>query len=477
MKDWDDQFGYELVPAEVKLAFAKPDPNLKRRVDVAINTAAAEQRVRMAMVNRSLGGRGSLGGTVRGSGQSSRTSLPTLSAAALDRAGRANGFGQLRDSLPDFRSGNHRGQAPSANGGSPYGQGPQIGSVTGNGYATSGSDFNDSGAAARRMAEQMQAAANEMRSEGKAAGSLGSPADAMNPAAELSSPMGNHYADLAAPGNASQAADRLKAGRPEDGPSTRDADGSESNGSESGNLPNEPLAGDASGDSVAEPIARQRGPARRRTCLPRPLGDYGCKQSREFSSSGAPSGSSSPSGAQPSQAMQQLQNTQGAQQMQGSPTMTGSPVMMDQDMANDPRMSPPPTMDFNMQPPSGVTADLVRRQGRDWALPASVAGMHGNAIVRTIRMECYPDRFVLLSAKNQGATEVFAFFNGDVDRATLELATALRNRIEQWGPALPGGRWQPRLEVQITPHSEMRFHQLRTLMNGSGIELLGRESP
>ncbi len=186
----------------------------------------------------------------------------------------------------------------------------------------------------------------------------GSPADAMNPAAELSSPMGNHYADLAAPGNASQAADRLKAGRPEDGPSTRDADGSESNGSESGNLPNEPLAGDASGDSVPSQSLGSEGLPGDGLASRAPSATTAASNP-ESSQSGAPSGSSSPSGAQPSQAMQQLQNTQGAQQMQGSPTMTGSPVMMDQKTWRiDPRMSPPPTMDFNMQPPSGVTAEL-----------------------------------------------------------------------------------------------------------------------
>ena len=102
-------------------------------------------------------------------------------------------------------------------------------------------------------------------------------------------------------------------------------------------------------------------------------------------------------------------------------------------------------------------------------------GIRGNAIIRTIRVQCYPDRLVLLPSKSEGATEVFSYFNGDIERASLELATRLRDRIEMWGPALPGGRWQPRLEVEIKPNSQMRFHQLRTLMNGSGIELIGRE--
>ena len=50
MQDWDDQFGYELVPADVKLAFAQPDSNLKQHVEIAIREAAARQYARDAIV-------------------------------------------------------------------------------------------------------------------------------------------------------------------------------------------------------------------------------------------------------------------------------------------------------------------------------------------------------------------------------------------------------------------------------------------
>jgi hypothetical protein len=104
-------------------------------------------------------------------------------------------------------------------------------------------------------------------------------------------------------------------------------------------------------------------------------------------------------------------------------------------------------------------------------------GRGGNAIVRTIRVKCYQDRFLLVPPKARGATEMFGFSDGDIDGATLRLATAVRDRIERWGAALPGGRWQPRLEIEVMPGSETRFHQLRTLMSGSGVEIAGRASP
>ncbi|MCG8653927.1 MAG: hypothetical protein MI861_29075, partial [Pirellulales bacterium] len=75
-----------------------------------------------------------------------------------------------------------------------------------------------------------------------------------------------------------------------------------------------------------------------------------------------------------------------------------------------------------------------------------------------------------------GPTEMFGLSDGDVNRATLQLATAVRDRIARWGAAIPGGRWQPRLEVEVMPRGEARFHQLRTLMNGSGVEVAGRAS-
>ena len=72
--------------------------------------------------------------------------------------------------------------------------------------------------------------------------------------------------------------------------------------------------------------------------------------------------------------------------------------------------------------------------------------------------------------------EVFDVSDGDITRATLELATAVRDRIDRWGAAIPGGRWQPRLDVEVMSDGETRYHQLRTLMNGSGVEVQGRAS-
>lgn len=451
MQDWDDQFGYELVPGDVKLAFSQPDPNLKRRMEVAINTAVAEQQVRVAMSNRLHASRGTLP-TGSSSTQSGGSRLPTLSAAALDRAGRAAGFGRLPD--------DHRSNNPTT---SSYARGPEIGSVTRNNPVGSLSEVDDAGAAARRMAEQMQSAATEMRSGDSLAGTDGSGNPATKRSPSYTSPTGRQFAELGTDGsNRTNPLTGLAESTNEDvgGPfdasrsqaaSSSNFDGSSDSPGDSGETApiNQPMNGrETSRGADGDPAAPDSSVASSQIASNQPNAAAGNPQSFSPPASSAVSGSSA---------------------MQGSPVS-----MMDEELSADPRMAAqiPRSLQASLTPQS----ELVQRQGRDWALPESMAGLRGNAIVRTIRMQCYHDRFVLLPSKSEGATEVFSFFNGDVDRATLELATALRDRIDKWGPALPGGRWQPRLEVEITPNSQMRFHQLRTLMNGSGIELIGREA-
>ena len=105
-----------------------------------------------------------------------------------------------------------------------------------------------------------------------------------------------------------------------------------------------------------------------------------------------------------------------------------------------------------------------------------MVGMQGNAIVRAIRIECHSDHFVMLASGASGSTEVFGFNGGNanLNQAILQLAAAVRERIELWGPALPGGRWEPQLQVIIMPGSERRYSELQEGFRGSGIEVTGR---
>lgn len=133
--------------------------------------------------------------------------------------------------------------------------------------------------------------------------------------------------------------------------------------------------------------------------------------------------------------------------------------------------TPPPPQSSYSQTPSD---NLAQPGQKEWALPRSVAGMNGSSIVRTIRAKSYADRFVLVGTNRGEATEVFGVFNNDPRRAILEMATAVRDRVDRWGVALPGGRWQPSLEVEVLPGGETRFMQLQNLMRDSGVDVIAK---
>jgi hypothetical protein len=407
MLDWDDQFGYELIPAEVKLAFNRPDRQLRQRIELAVRDAVLKQQARRAIVSRSgfrpgyLADRpGQLNGTTDGKPPKR---FPVLSAKSMDQAGRASGFRDHRD--------HHFSRSRYA--ASAYGT---SGSHHGNRRGT-GAD------AAHQLDQRLRTAVGELTDGGST--SLPGP-------------------DIEATGperTARQASPSDPAGGPDQGEqSPTFAALEDASSSSQGNM--QGFAPEAGDESVGTPADRDA-PAGVRSNS----GRFGQDQAGRSAVSGQASMSPPPTTGQGG---------------------TASP--------SDPMTPPQPS------PPSIRAAELldrgrVRREGADWALPREVARSHGNAIVRTIRVQCFEDRLVLMPPPAGGATEFFGFADGEITRATLDLATAVRDRIERWGAAIPGGRWQPRLDVEVMPGGQTRFHQLRTLMRGSGVEVNGRASP
>ena len=116
MKDWDDQFGYELVPGEIELAYQNPDPELRTRIEYAVREATERQAGQsyarallggggggaVAAIGNDIGGAGQGGGGQRpastsqtgdsGSAGSSDRLPPRLSVSEMDRNGRQSGF-------------------------------------------------------------------------------------------------------------------------------------------------------------------------------------------------------------------------------------------------------------------------------------------------------------------------------------------------------------------------------------------------
>jgi hypothetical protein len=111
----------------------------------------------------------------------------------------------------------------------------------------------------------------------------------------------------------------------------------------------------------------------------------------------------------------------------------------------------------------------VKRVGKDWALPPDISSSRGTEMLRMIRVECYSDRFVLIAEGGRGVPTVIPFADGDINAASLTLATAVRDRAAGWGAAMQGARWQPVLEVAVAPGADFRYQQLTRLLDGSGL--------
>ncbi len=134
------------------------------------------------------------------------------------------------------------------------------------------------------------------------------------------------------------------------------------------------------------------------------------------------------------------------------------------------RPEPASTQD---NPPSAAapTSSPVQPRGDDWALPRGIAVGRGNEIVRYVRVEVHPDRFVILPSAGRRSVETVPIQASRINEATLRMATVVRDRVEGWGATAPGTRWSPRLKVDVKPGGEEQFLQWARLMNGSGLPI------
>ena len=439
LHEWDDQFGYELVPAEVDLAYDNPDRKLKSLVMDAIHGAVIKQHGLNALAKRAAQ-------AYNGSQPSGRRRYPRLSASAMDRRGRAAGFEDHRE---DFA----RRSAYAAQQRSAMNYQDHSGSSTGADFAR---DFDQH----LREAASELSASEESESLAKAGPLTNNPFHSTRPSTHQSQKdavdgSGGKSDQRGLNGGTAQLGDRkqpVSSHKPSSG---------------------QPSANDAHTNLYLSPIIPQEAVVRSESnpfVIPEAQGRL--ESQSQNTGSMVQSGKSAQSGNHDTASRHpQLQasgfNPNTGQSSRPSSNAQTSPTSGSQNSS--------PQSDTK-QPSATITRELVKRRGANWALPPSITHTQGNAIVRTIRVQCYPNRMVLMPPSRGGATEMFGLADNDMNRATIELASAVRDRIKRWGAAIPGGRWQPRLDVEVMPQGEQRFYQLQRLMSGSGVEISGRAS-
>lgn len=428
MKGWDDQYGYELVPDEMKLAYPETDPALNDQVDKAIAQAVMRQKTMVASSgSRGNGnGRGGPGGSSEFGGF--RGGQGRAPGDAVDGDGSGDGGsnamgGSAAGTQGDMNAG--RGQAKIPASDLPVltasNMTPPPGSLhpgrTGGSFKRTGLGGADD-QAANAAGEQSRLSDARLTEEAR----------------EINRAIGGYHSG----GTAGKSPGSSDPGGPGD--------------------PDAPVGSGRADTTSSSSYASLGGTAETN---PSATSDRFGTPSDVSSKSSAPSASVDPNAP--------LGGTQATgTTSNNNPAGTAPPPMdRNQTAADQQAASAPPTsITINGQKPP---TRKLKRAGDNWALPPNVASMAGTEMVRIIRVQCFEDRLVLLPEGGRGATNVYGFSDGDIDRASLEMASTIRDRIDRWGAGIPGGRWSPRLEVDVVPGGEPRFEQLQQSLRGSGI--------
>ena len=120
------------------------------------------------------------------------------------------------------------------------------------------------------------------------------------------------------------------------------------------------------------------------------------------------------------------------------------------------------------------TASLADTRGGNWGLPNAANG--SVPITSPIRIDCHPHRLILVPEKRLSRGKTIPLGPRTQD-AIDEFVSAVWEYMELWGSAGNGMYWRPVLSVHVAPGAESRYHDLKTLLEGSGlgVEKSGRK--
>jgi hypothetical protein len=432
LTDWDDQFGYELVPSEVELAFPNSDPTLQQKLTQAVQQASDQQS---RWVSSGAGnGRGNGSGTGNGIDHAEADGFEETDAETLLAAATNKGSSRYAAASSGTR------YAASAGGGKPHVI--SAASLSRNGYE-SGFEV---------PSEHRRSGWNDSKRGGLSNDRSGDPL-AAGDTPQLD-------ADMEAFLNSSTVSTSQEAASSQDAASSQEAATSQEAGS-----------ADESKSSTSKTVSSSRSSTNNQDTEQDT--DQDTEQASqiegEFSSFG--DGNALSDGALSKESVAGQTSVRGVGGTGGTQA-SGSPMSTDEQMAD--REKDVHKVDPEKSASGAATVNLSNpvQPGRPgWGLPQSLLGAHGNAVIRTIRLDVYEDRFVLAPASNRSAASVYSIIGSDITGSGLRMATSIRDRIESWGPATGNGRWQPRLDVNVMPGGESRFEQLDRLFRDSGYEV------
>ena len=443
MSGWDDQFGYELVDESLELAYPESEPGVAAEIEQALVLARERQAALVMAMPAKY-----------------RNYIAQGGASNDDAFEFSDDGGDMGDEWAGGSGGSGFGGGQATGGGSNNGTQASRGGFANNG---AGGSSQRSGSGSARVANP-QATSNPLSSSAsKGNGEFGF-ADQPNAA----SATGNSYL---ANGNSNTPDGSYfgSSGSASAGPLGGPSGTFSSRGSNSSYAGNDGAVNGAYGSGVGGTGGSDSSSA---------TGD----------SSGGSIGPGGPAGALGGSSSTAPTNASGT----GAASSNGMGSMAS-DAANDPTLpagavanQPAPSLNMDMtrpappqgnsqtyEPGSPQSDPVARQRGRNWAW--SEGPPSKTAVVRSIRVVCYNDRWVMMQDGTTSAQVTIPI--GRTPQASAEkLAKAIADRVSHWGIALGGGYWKPELVVDVAPDADARYAQLERLLEGSGLTVRRRTS-
>ena len=421
LKSWGTDFGYELVEQDWELQFPAPDAELADALHEVLQTARVRQNALAETVEKRhrkkqrqwYRATPTRGGVVRyGDGGGSGRGFGVNGSDAGPSGGSAWEHGPGADNPDGYQAGNPNGSIADR-----YGSGYGTGSASDSGHLASGTGGSS----------ELAAIADYAQSSGGLGGNR----------------ITNPYADLLDQPPAAEA-NHSAAGRA--GMSGTGISGAGISGSG---------AGTASTTNSADGTTTAAGTA--------------------FAGSGTPGLPGSASGSCPMSATPGLSRSFGSAQ----PANPGDPDQADTPPEGYVAGRPPretdgqPSTDGQAMPlrpgeyrPRSQAKSLADVRGHEWALRNRQQG--SVPITRAIRVDCYPDRLVLVPERGLDGGQIIGM-GPQTSQAIDPFVAALWHYMDTWGMAGQGMYWRPVLNVRVAAGAEPRFTDLMHLLEGSGL--------
>ena len=448
MSGWDDQFGYELINADMDLKFPAGVPGLKEQLADTIETAKRRQQALIAAMPRS------------------RLMVERDDSwDSIDSAYSTQGAGTNRSAVAGGTGTGLSGDGPS---GFADGSGATQEWKLVQGMANS----QVSGAIQKNSFEsENPSAATQPNRFGNAPSPLGFPSSTIENGNSIT---GEFVADgglgqgggMISKGRATEAnsiANEKLTAAGRDGVNTsasnNAASSSRANGSGQPNGSGQANdGGQANGSGQAQSDFQQGGAGSSAMGSKSPSGNNAppLQGANAFSSGSATGNSSNP--MQPPNGSFEQPRTDASSQPNAS-------FSVDKNISNEKS----PTSKAKHVNPDGDLKPISVSAGRGWA--ASRAEGKATPVTRPINVVVLKDRWLLRSDVAQNSFDASVTMDDGPQQAGNQIAAAIRKRVDSWGLSLPGGYWSPTLTIEAASDAQQSIARLERLLEGSGVEI------